>query len=76
MFFLMPLGRVDEAIRQLRIAEEIDPLSQQTHSLLALALSSKGHFGEALSHCQKAAENDQQRRGCWAANLLQRGKIR
>jgi tetratricopeptide (TPR) repeat protein len=74
MFFLLPLGRVEQAIRQLRFAEEIDPLSLQTHSLLRLALSSAGRFDEALFHCQKAAENDQQRRGCWAANLLRQGK--
>ena len=74
MFFLLPLGRVEEAISQLRIAEEIDPLSPQTHSLLGLALTSAGRFDEALFHCQKAAENDQQRSGCWADNLLRQGK--
>lgn len=33
-----------------------------------------GRFDEALFHCQKAAENDQQRSGCWTANLLRQGK--
>jgi len=74
MFHLLPLGRVEDATRELRVAEEIDPLSPQTHSLLAAALRSAGKFDEALSHCQKGAANDQQRSGCWAVNLQQQGK--
>ena len=74
MFDLLPLGRVEEAIRELRVAEEIDPFSPQTHSLLATAFRSAGKFDEALFHCQKGSSNDQQRSGCWAANLQQQGK--
>jgi Flp pilus assembly protein TadD len=74
MFLLLPLGRVEEAIRQLRIAEGIDPLSPQTHRLLWVALRSAGRFDEALFHCQKAAANDRQRSGCWAENLEQQGR--
>jgi tetratricopeptide (TPR) repeat protein len=69
MFQLLPLGRVEDAIHELRVAEEIDPLSPQTHSLLATALRSAGRFDEELFHCQKGAANDQQRSGCWAQNL-------
>ena len=74
MFHLLPLGRVEDAIHELRIAEEIDPISPQTHSLLATALRSAGRFDEALSHCQKGAANDQQRSGCWTENLQYQGK--
>jgi serine/threonine-protein kinase len=74
LFLLLPLGRVEEAIRQLRIAEELDPLSPQTHSALSSALRSADRFDEALFHCQKAAENDQQRSVCWAPNMLREGK--
>jgi tetratricopeptide (TPR) repeat protein len=74
MFLLLPLGRVEEAIRELRVAEELDPLSPQTHSELSLALRSADRFDEALFHCQKAAENDRQRSVCWAQNLLRQGK--
>jgi Flp pilus assembly protein TadD len=59
MFLLLPLNRVEEAIRELRVAEELDPLSPQTHSTLRLALRSAGRLDEALFHCQKAAQNDQ-----------------
>jgi tetratricopeptide (TPR) repeat protein len=74
MFLLLPLNRVDEAIRELGVAEELDPLSPQTHSTLRLALRSAGQFDEAFSHCQKAAQNDQQRSDCWAENLFHQGK--
>jgi tetratricopeptide (TPR) repeat protein len=74
LFLLLPLGRIDEAIGQLRIAEELDPLSAQTHSALSSALRSAHRFDEALFHCQKAAQNDQQRSVCWAQNLLRQAK--
>lgn len=74
MFLLLPLGRVEQAIRELRLAEGLDPLSAQNHNLLALALRSAGRYDEALSHCQKGANNDQLRSSCWAANLEQQGK--
>src|SRR5215813_12228275 len=64
----------EDAIHELRVAEEIDPLSPQTHSLLATALRSAGRFDEALFHCQKGAANDQQRSGCWTVNVQYQGK--
>jgi tetratricopeptide (TPR) repeat protein len=74
MFLLLPLGRVEEAVRELRVAEELDPLSQQTHTLLGVAFSSAGRFDEAFSHCQKGAANDQMRARCWADKLQRQGK--
>jgi tetratricopeptide (TPR) repeat protein len=74
MFLLLPLGRVEEAIRELRAAEELDPLSPQTHSLLTIAFRSAGRFDEAASHCDKGAQNDQLRGSCWAANFERQGK--
>ena len=58
----------------MRIAEELDPLSPQTHSALWVALRSAGRFDQALFHCQKAAQNDQLRSVCWAQTLLRQGK--
>ena len=40
MFFLWPLGRIDEALRELRTAEKADPLSGQIHQWLANVLIS------------------------------------
>lgn len=74
IFLLLPLGRVEEAIQQLQSAEELDPLSAQIHGALSMALLSTGQFDEAIFHCQKAAETDQQRSVCWAQTLLHQGK--
>jgi len=74
MFLLLPLGRVEDAIRQLRAAEEIEPLSQQTHSLLAVALRAAGRFDDAFNHCQKGAPSDQARSSCWAEHMQRQGQ--
>jgi tetratricopeptide (TPR) repeat protein len=73
LFLLLPLGRIDEALSQLRTAEEIDPVSFQTHTALSLALRAAGRFDEAEAHCQKAAANDQERGACWSQTLLRQG---
>jgi Flp pilus assembly protein TadD len=74
LFLLLPLGRIEEALRELRIAEELDPNSPQTHNALSLALRSAGRFDEADAHCHKAAETDQEWSGCWTQTLLRQGK--
>jgi tetratricopeptide (TPR) repeat protein len=75
MFLLLPLGRIEDALHHLRIAQEIDPLSPEIHNALSLALSPAGRLDEALSHCDKAAWNDQRRSVCWAQILLAQGRI-
>jgi tetratricopeptide (TPR) repeat protein len=73
LFLLLPLGRIEEALSQLRTAEEIDPVSLQTHTALSLAFRAAGRFEEAEAHCQKAAANDQERGVCWSQTLLRQG---
>ena len=73
-FFLLPLGRVEEAIAQLRIAEELDPNDRASHFALVNPLNAVGRFEEADSHCLRAAENDQQTSACWSATLLRQGR--
>jgi tetratricopeptide (TPR) repeat protein len=73
LFLLLPLGRIKEALSQLRTAEELDPASHQTHTALSLALRAAGRFDEAEAHCQKAASNDQERGACWSQTLLRQG---
>jgi tetratricopeptide (TPR) repeat protein len=55
MWFLLPLGRIDEALYQMRTAEKTDPLSPLIQRRLGLVLLSTGRYEEAFSHCQKAA---------------------
>jgi TolB-like protein len=50
---LLPLGRIDEAIKQIRLAEKSDPLSAIVRDQLANALFTAGRFKEAMEHCQK-----------------------
>ena len=54
MSLLLPLGRVDQAIQQLRAAEKADPLSQPVEGRLAYALLIAGRFDEAEIRCHKA----------------------
>ncbi len=59
MFLLLPLGRVEEAVHQLQVAEKTDPLSPQVQSILAYLLLSAGRYKEADGHCQKAADRNE-----------------
>jgi Flp pilus assembly protein TadD len=75
MFVLLPLGRTEEAVKELRTAEESDAQAQrQTHYALSLALRALGRFDDAEFHCHRAAEDDQQMSSCWGETLLRQGK--
>ena len=52
-FFLFPLGRIEEAIREARSEVRLDPLSPMAHYLLAATLISAGRYDEAASQCEK-----------------------
>ena len=71
LYHLLPLGRVEEALHQLRIAGKADPLSPQVHGDLAYVLISARRFDEAAEHCQKASD----REGCLGRARMGRGKI-
>ncbi len=73
ILLLLPLGRIDEAIQQLRIAEKMDPLSPQVHAALGSALLSAGRYEEAAGHCLKALESD--RIECLGRVRLSQGRI-
>jgi hypothetical protein len=73
-FLLLPLGRVEEAIRELQSTEQFDPQARNTHFGLYAAFRAIGRFDEADSHCIMAAEDDEQLSGCWSDTLLRQGK--
>ena len=73
MFLLMPLGRVEDAIQELRSAEEVDPRSAELHYALNLALRATKRFDDADFHCRQVAEDDQQQNACWAETFLRQG---
>jgi TolB-like protein/Flp pilus assembly protein TadD len=51
LYLLLPLGRIEEAIRESRAAERADPLSPLIHYRLAVVLISAGRYDEAASNC-------------------------
>jgi TolB-like protein len=68
---LLPLGRVQEAVQQLRAAEKADPLSRDIQRSFGYALLSAGKYGEAAVHCQKAADAQ-----CLGRARLGQGRIK
>lgn len=50
-YLLLPLGRIEEAVAQTRLAESNDPLSPNTETALSYRLFSAGRFEEAAAHC-------------------------
>lgn len=55
LYLLWPLGRTAEAIRQLYLAEEADPLSSRIQAMLGYVLPSAGEYEKAASHCEKVS---------------------
>jgi TolB-like protein/Flp pilus assembly protein TadD len=74
VFLLRPLGRFEEALDQLRIAEKSDPLSPQLQIDLGWVLISAGSYDEAASHCSKLPGDYPARSMCLGRTLLGRGR--
>ncbi len=57
LYLLLPLGRIEEALAQARIADKTDPLSPQVQRIYRLVLFSVGRVEEGSAHCpQPCAE--------------------
>lgn len=72
---LLPLGRIDEALRQLRTAERADPLSPAVLFRLAWALISAERYGEAADYCQKLPSDQVFRSQCLGRARLGQGSM-
>jgi len=55
-WLLLPLGRIDEAVHQLRLAAKADPISPFIQQRLAEMLIFAGRYEEAAVHCAGAPE--------------------
>jgi TolB-like protein/Flp pilus assembly protein TadD len=75
MFLLLPLGRIEEALRQVRVAERIDPLSPSAQDKLAFVLMAAGRYDEAASHCQKPPADYYNNNMCLGRARLGQGRI-
>ena len=73
-FVLWPLGRISEAVREMRIAEENDPLSPQSHFDLADVLLTAGRFSEAERQCVQIPTTVEYRNECLGRTWLFEGK--
>jgi TolB-like protein/Tfp pilus assembly protein PilF len=75
MSLLLPLGRVDEAVREMRAAERADPLSSTVHIRFGYALLAAGRYNEAARECEQASADHEQKNECLGRTLTQQGKI-
>jgi len=76
MYLLLPLGRIDEAIEQGRLAEKSDPLASYVHAFTAYMLIAGHRFNEAAPHCAKVSPAEKTILGqCLGRIMLGRGRI-
>jgi TolB-like protein len=76
MYYLLPLGLFDQAIREFRIAEKGDPLSTEIQFFLYDALLDAGRVDEAQAVCEKRLGSASPRlAGCQVEKLMQQGRF-
>ena len=73
-YFFLPLGRINEAIDQLRTAEKSDPLSPAVAFWLGDALTEAGRDQEAAAACEKALPGGQNREQCVLGVRVRQGR--
>jgi TolB-like protein/Flp pilus assembly protein TadD len=72
---LCPLGRIEEALKQLHVAERIDPLSPRIHFNLAFVLISAGRYDEAFGQCEKLPADFWSKSDCLGRARFWQGRI-
>lgn len=75
MDLLLPLNRIEEAIREARIAERTDPLSMPAQQVLAYVLISAERYDEAVPHCEKLAAEFSWESECLGRARLGQGRL-
>jgi TolB-like protein/Flp pilus assembly protein TadD len=75
MYVLLPLGRVDEAVQQGRLAEKSDPLASHVHAFFSYMLISAHRFDEAVAHCAKVLPSERVLGQCLGRIRLGQGRI-
>src|SRR5262249_38902664 len=74
-FYLLPLGRIDDAIHQLRIAESNDPLARDVLSWLGDALADAGRDDDAVRSCEKLPPESPNRESCILGARARQGRV-
>jgi len=75
MYLLLPLGRIDDAVQQGRLAEKSDPLASYVHAFTAYMLISAHRFDEAATHCAKVLPSEKALGQCLGRIRLGQGRI-
>jgi TolB-like protein len=75
MYLLLPLGRIEEAVQLLRVAEKADPVSYEVHFDAAYVLIAAGRYNEASVHCGKLPADAPDKSWCLARLGLEQGRI-
>jgi tetratricopeptide (TPR) repeat protein len=75
LFYLLPLGQMDESLRQLRAAEKSDPLSSVVSYDLAYALNSSNRYDEAADICGRLPMDNPDRSWCLGKARLGQGRV-
>jgi TolB-like protein len=73
-FVLWPLGRMAEALREMRLSERNDPLSPRAHWELADLLLSAGRYDEAANQCHQIPADALYNRECLGRTRLAQGR--
>jgi TolB-like protein len=73
-FLLWPLGRIDDALKQLHLAEKNEPLAPPIHNVLAHVLMSAGRYDEAAGHCEKLPGDSVFKSNCLGRVRLWQGR--
>ena len=74
VYRLWPLGRIEEALKRLHVAERIDPPSPRIHFNLALVLISAGRSDEAFGQCEKLPADFWAKSACVGRARLGQGR--
>ena len=74
-YLLLPLGRVDEAVVEARLAEKSDPLASYVHAFTAYTLIAAHRFDEASRHCAKIEPDEKVLGQCAGRIMLGHGRI-
>ena len=64
LYLLWPLGRIEEALQQLRVAEKADPLSPEVHYNLSSVLHAAGRYEESGRYCELLPADFWAKRAC------------
>ncbi len=78
IWVLLPMGRIDEAVSELRVAKKLDPLSKGAVTLLNFALMMTGKYDEVIKDSNQILVTDPNNypvRQVLARALLQKGQV-